>query len=259
MPSIRHRLAQWALVGLAAVGATSQRANAGFTVSYEAAKVQKTSVTGATTMNFDTNPVGVYSNVNYTSSGFGTLTSPGIAIVAADSYGGAGGSGNYLAIGAESGTTSATLTFQGAQSYFGFWWSAADANNSLDLYSGGKLLGTLATSALLNSLGATYNGNPNYGNGNSKIGADSTEKFAYINIYGTNGTTIDQVVFRNAGTGTGFEVDNISIASSYGQVTGAIQPGGVVPEPSSITLMGIGLLFSGGAWLRNRNRTAANA
>ncbi len=192
------RTAQATMLGLGLLGTAGNRAEADLIVSYEAAGVQASTVSGVTTENFDEAPAGKYSNLNGVSSAIGTFTSPGIAIVAANVYGGAGGSGNYFAIGAESGTTSATLTFNGAESYFGFWWSAADANNGVDFYSGGKLLGSFSAATALASLSSAYNGNPN-----SSQSGDTGEKFAYLDFTGTNGTTFDQVVFRNLSTGPG--------------------------------------------------------
>ncbi len=49
-----------------------------------------------------------------------------------------------------------TLTFNGPQSYFGMWWSAADVNNTLQFYSGGTLLATYTTASLFSGVGNSY-------------------------------------------------------------------------------------------------------
>ncbi len=243
------RTAKATLLGLGLMIAGTDRADAGLVLSYEAAGVQASTVSGVTTENFNSAPTGVYA-VNGYSTSIGTFTSPGIAIVAANQYGGAGGSGNYFAIGAESGTTTATLNLSGAESYFGFWWSAADANNGVALYSGTQLVATLSAANALAALGSAYNGNPN-GSG------DSGEKFAYLNITGTNGTTFDRIVFTNSGTGTGFEADNFSIRSAaQASASGTTVTNGIatVPEPSSLVMASIGGLMGVGTWFRGRRR-----
>ena len=243
------------MLGLGLVAATVDRADAALILSAEAAGVQASTIAGVTTENFNEAPVGIYPVTNQPSV-IGTFTSPGIAIVAANQYGGAGGTGTYFAIGAQSKTTTATLTFNGAQSYFGFWWSAADSLNAVDFYSGGKLLGSFSAASALAALGSAYNGNPN---GSFNGTNDPSEKFAYLNITGTNGTTIDQVVFRNSSTATGFEADNFSILAGPTSVSGTPINGGItVPEPSSLAMVSIVGLAGAGTWFRRR-RVAAEA
>ena len=248
------RTAKATLLGLGLMSAASNQADAGLILSAEAAGVQASTVSGVTTESFNEYTAGKYTSLSGVATPVGTLSSPGVAIQAADQYGGAGGSGNYFAIGSESGTTSATLALNGAQAYFGFWWSAADANNSIDFYSAGKYLGSFSAAAAMAALGSAYNGNPN-------SGADSGEKFAYLNVTGTNGTTIDQVVFRNSTLSTGFELDNLSIkATDADGPSGTIISNGIlVPEPSSLVMASIAGLIGTGTWLGNRRRTAAKA
>ena len=241
-------------LGLGLLGATAGQANAGLVLSYEAVGVQASTVADVVTETFDSYPPGTYTNINGVMSAVGAFTSPGIAIRAADLYGGAGGKGNYFAIGSQSGTTTASLALNGAQGYFGFWWSAADRNNSIDLYSAGQKIGSFAAATVLAALSPAYNGNPN-GTG------DPGEKFAYLNITGTNGTTIDRVVFNNASLASGFEADNFSVRSGPTSISGTIINGGIagVPEPSSLALASISGLMGCGAWFRNRRRTSAIA
>ena len=153
-------------------------------------------------------------------------------------YGGAGGTGDYLALGAQSGSASpVSLTFNGPQSYFGMWWSAADVNNTLKFYSGSTLLETYTTASVFTGIDSSYYGNPTP----NFLGQDSGEPFAYLNFNGTLGTTFTSVVISNAGsTGTGFESDNFSIAG--------------VPEPSSLVLGGMAATACAlaGLWRRRR-------
>ena len=238
---------QGMFLGLGVLGVATSQASAALILSYEGVGVQASTV-AATSENFDSAPVGVYNVSGGVTTSYGTLTSPGIAIVAANQYGGAGKTGNYFAIGSQSGTTSANLALSSADNYFGFWWSAADAQNSIEFYSAGRLLGSFSAGNALASLGSGYFGNPN-------DKSDPGEKFAYLNVTGTNGTTFDQIVFRNQSTGSGFESDNWAFKSNYtGGPSGTIIANGIVPEPSSVVLVAIGGLLGTGTWLRTRRR-----
>lgn len=252
------RTAQATMLGLGLLGAAANRADAALILSYEAAGVQASTVAGVTTEMFNPTGSGAIAAGRYASlnTAVGTISSPGASVLVANVYGGAGGSGNYFAVGAQSGTLSATLTLNGAESYFGFWWSAADRNNMVDFYSGGQLLGSLSTATAINALGSAFNGNPN-----SNQSGNTGEKYAYLNVTGTNGTTIDQVVFRNASLSTGFESDNFSIRSApLPGPSGTVINGGIaVPEPSSLIMASIGGLMGAGTWFRTRRRTAAQA
>jgi hypothetical protein len=113
------------------------------------------------------------------------------------------------------------------------WWSAADSNNTVSIYSGSTLLETFTASSLFGSLSNSYNGNPT----SQFLGQDSDEKFAYIDFSANGGPAFTSVVFGNSNTtATGFEIDNLSVAT--------------VPEPGSLALAATGLGFLVGlAWL----------
>ena len=246
------RTARATMLGLGLLVAAG-RADAAMILSVENAGVQSSQVAGVTTENFNSYATGTYAVTNQAST-VGNFTSPGIAVVGVDQFGGAGGSGNYFAIGIESGTTTATLTFSAAQSYFGFWWSAADAGNQIALYSAGKLLGNFSAATTIAALNSNYNGNPN-GSFNGTTNPD--QKYAYLNFTGTNGTTIDKVVFTNASLNTGFEADNFSIRAAATGISGTVVNGGfvsAVPEPSSLAMVTIVGLAGAGGWLRARRR-----
>jgi hypothetical protein len=216
------------------------QAHAGLVMSVEAAGAQISTVAGVTTETFNSFGTGQYSSLQ---TAVGTLSTSGtLAIVAADIYGGAGGTGNYFAVGAQSGSADpVTLTFKGPESYFGLWWSAADANNSVTFYSGSSALMTYndASAFSFTTPGDAYYGNPNNG-------GDTGEPFAYFNFNGTNGTTFTSVVFSNNDTtGTGFESDNFSV--------------GAVPEPPSLVLAGSSLAICAlVSWRRRRRARLAS-
>ncbi len=212
-------------------------ASAAFTTTIEAPGVQTSQVLGVTTENFNSFGTGNYTTLV---TAVGTLTSPGMAIVPANTFGGAGNVGNYFAIGAQSGQLTATLALNAPASYFGLWVSAIDMNNSMQFFSGVTLVGTFdANTSPFNSLPNTYSG----------VNNNNIDKFVYVNFTGTSGTTFDKIVFNNAILGSGFESDNWSVRSS--PTTNA------VPEPTTMTLGLIGTLMGAGiARLRRKTVVA---
>ena len=241
---------------LVAVGGTLSHAASSMVVTYEAAGVMSSPVASSYTYDFNSIGTGTKSNVSWTGWG-GTGTFSSVKVNPVDVYGGANNS-NY-AFSSES--TKTTLTFSTGVSYFGMWWSAGDAGNILDFYSGATKLFTF-TSSVLNGLSASYNGNPNTG-GNQ--GRNSGEKYAYINFFVQSGSQIDKIIAR----GSNFESDNWTLRDpAYGLVAGdeATLPGtavaqynvndagsqttvtdvsqidnAAVPEPSSLSLIALGL------------------
>jgi hypothetical protein len=183
-------------------------------------------VPGVTTETFDSFALGQYANLT---TAVGTLSTAGaMSIVTADQWGGAGGTGLYFGLGAESGSADpVTLAFGGPQSYFGMWWSAADANNMVQFYSGSTLVATYTMASAFAGLDSAYYGNP------GSPGVDLGESFAYFDFYGTDGTTFTSAVLSNAGTtGTGFEADNFSVVTA-------------VSEPSALALYGMAIATGG--------------
>ena len=205
-------------------------------LSVEKPGVQTTSQSNVTTETFDGITPGWRTSLT---SVIGTFTSPGMKIVPADQYGGVGGTGNYFAIGAESGSYTATLTLNGPQKFFGFDWEAADPYNSISFYSGTQLLATFNTSTALSTLSSAYYGNPN------NTSQDSGEKFAYFDVTDTGGPGITSVVFNNPTFGTGFEIDNMSISQTNTVPSSStiIASTAGVPEPSSLILMGVAVVL----------------
>ncbi|HLK63557.1 MAG TPA: PEP-CTERM sorting domain-containing protein [Bryobacteraceae bacterium] len=228
----------------------------------EAPSVEATTVGGATTTTFDTLTPGTYTSPLSTSIGVYNATfGPAYAIVQANSYGGAGNTGSYFAVGVQSGSEGPVLlTLNTPANFFGFWWSAGDNANSISFYSAGSLVGTFTSSQIVsllpNTPGTTvtainqsvYNTTDYYNNPN---GGDAGEPFAYVDVI-ASGVTFEQVAFNNASLGSGFESDNHSVALN---VTGP--PGTDVlveniplsdtaaPEPATFGLLGGGLtIFS---------------
>jgi len=110
-------------------------------------------------------------------------------------------------------------------SYFGFWWSAGDQYNRVDLYSGSTLYATFSTQDILTFLnngngnitalnGTTYPTKSYFGNPNRASGSnDSTEPFVYVSFVIT-GVSINKLAFYNLSTASAFESDNHSVIFS---------------------------------------------
>lgn len=235
-------------------------------VTYEAAGVMSSPVLSSFTYDFNSIGTGVKSNVSWSGwGGTGTFTS--VKVNSVDVYGGANNSNYTFA----NDSTQTTLNLSTGVSYFGMWWSAGDAGNILDFYSGATKIFTF-TSSIMSGLSSSYNGNPNTG---PNHGGNSAEKYAFINFFVQSGSQIDKVIAR----GSNFESDNWTLRDpAYGTVAGdgATLPGtavaqynvndagtqttvtdvsqintGSVPEPSSVSLLISGTI---GLLVLNRRR-----
>lgn len=180
-------------------------------VSVEAPGVQASSIEDAVTEDFDGFSTGVFTTLE---TAIGTITAADgrrFAVVGEDIYGGAGGVGRYLSVGVQSNSSGPALltTSGGPQSYFGFWWSAADPWNEISFYSEGRMVATFNTAWVLATISqlpdaASYFGNPN-------DGSVPGQAYAYINVVFTDGAAYDAVAFSNLSpTISGFETDNWS-------------------------------------------------
>jgi hypothetical protein len=219
---------------------SAARAQGTLTVYFSPPAAQSSTVSGVSTETFDALSTGVKTTA-YTSAGIGTYTGSStnpFAILAHDQFGGATDSThtkptNYIGVGGATNSTSPViLTLTQPAAYFGFWWSAGDQYNRVDLYQGSTLLATFTTQNLLtflnNGVGTvtaingttTYNTNAYFGNPNISGGSnDSTEPFVYISFKIT-GATIDKLTFYNtSATGSTFESDNHSVIFSGNSVT----------------------------------------
>lgn len=208
----------------------------------------------------------------------------------ADSYGGqwngtgspTAGTGNegYLALFNSSGGNPAgvaNITFANPLSYFGFFWTAGNASNQIELFGAGDvLLETFDTERLMAIFGANVapgqpgaktvrtlggeeiNGIDFYGQ--PTTGNTSHQPFAFLHFI-ANGeeNAITRIRLSNVETNSAFESDNHTTAlwSETGQVymptttneLVIVQP---IPEPSTYALLGAAAGI--GAWLRRRKR-----
>ena len=221
---------------------------------------QASSIAGATTEDFNSLATGVQSTP-YTSS-IGTYqfsSTAHFASLAADQYGGAGGS-RYVSLGAQSHSSApVTLALDTPANYFGFWWSAGDRNNGLSFYYNDSFITRLTTADIVNLLsanggtvtainGSTYSKAGYYGNPNNHL--DANEPFSYVNIFASD-TGFNRIVFDNSGlSSSGFETDNHSVRLSNAKPSDtsvfvkSVTATEVVvsPEPVSLSLSGLGAL-----------------
>jgi hypothetical protein len=168
----------------------------------------------------------------------GTYTGSGLQWVAANQYGGAGGTGTYPEIYT---TTGYTLSLSAGVNYFGLWFSALDAGNLLQFYNNNTLVYSFTPADFIQLVGSCpggkFCGNPN----SQFLNADSTQQFAYLNLYDQTGTFNKIVFSETIPADGGFESDNQAVAML------STTPGGTqitnVPEPAALALAG--LIFVG--------------
>jgi len=266
------------------------------TAYLSAPAVVATQVTGAVTEDFNstslltqhsggTDTGGVHT-FNWTNGAnlIGTYTAVAptgayIPIIAADQYGGAGGSPNqYMYVGKRNtnDATTVELDLQTPENYFGFWWSAGDPLNVLQIYSGSVLVATFTTADLTSFLGTSSSQNTitaisgakygpggtgtYFGNPTSAFHAqDGSEPFAYVNLV-ASGFSFDRIVFTNNGS-SGFENDNNSVYAGTLDIPDNYTAWAFVenvpvntPEPGPMGL--VAAAVAGGLAVRRRNRRA---
>lgn len=236
-------------------------------VYLSAPSAQSTFVVGATTETWNEATPGTYQTYAGAIGNYGVSGQDSFVIQAADLFGGANGS-QYMTFGAQSGNANPVkLVLTSPATYFGFWWSAGDANNGLSFYDGSTLVGRFSTATILSLLqattvtavdGAVYQSSTYFGNPNN-TSEDPAEPFAYVNFLDTGGD-ITSIVFDNSGsTGSGFENDNHSVYNGVVPVApSAVFVSTVVatPEPATwaLWLGGLGVL----AGLRRRRQKGSS-
>ena len=237
------------------------QARATVIVTYaENAGAETSSLVNSSTYTFNNLSTGVHTNVEWDEVG----TFDKLNILNADQYGGAANT-KYAVEGIGS-VSQTILNLDHASGYFGMWWSAGDASNVLDFYSGangtGTLLAQFTTANLLKALPKAYYGNPNTG---TYAGKDAGEPFAFINFFATQGTAWSSVVFKNSSS-SGFEGDNYtSRVAAYNASTDGSMPGVILeaingtqevslaqaPEPNAtLAMLLLGGLSAGGSFFR---------
>lgn len=205
-----------------------------------------------------------------------------LACGAANTYGGAGGTGVYVAPGNldENSNNSWTITFTETQRYVGFWWSAGNDQNFVQLLdaSGNDLLSPQFSAqslyqVIFNSSSRLCvvpeprgNVNPYCGNPNSQLNTTytppyangvtrgtATEPYAFIHMRFPAG--FRAIRFR----GNGFELDNLTISQTVPDLGAEEDVAGALPaysltaarvipvDPRSQSVPFPGVLLSGAA------------
>lgn len=237
-------------IAAAAILPTAAQA-ADFTVTYEAAGVQNSTAKFATKgiETFDSRATGTQTfKTDFGTGGVISGTYTGVGINSADVYGGAGGTGNYAATFSSTGySLNLSTTDSRGINYFGFWLSALDSGNQLTFYKNGTSVFNFSAAQVANLFAnmPAFNGNPN-----SNQSGNTSQPYAFLNFYDTNGT-FDKIVFSESPQVGGYESDNHTVGFFTSQSGAA-----AVPEPSTWALMFCGLGMVGAAMRRRKVRTA---
>ncbi|MBB4617732.1 PEPxxWA-CTERM sorting domain-containing protein [Sphingomonas abaci] len=222
---------------------------ADFKVSYEAAGAQNTTATFATkgVETFDGRATGTQSfKTDFGSKGVISGTYTNVGVNSADVFGGAGGTGNYASTFSGTGySLDLTTTDSRGINYFGFWLSALDRGNQLTFYKNGASVFTFSAAQIAN----LFTDKPGYyGNPNPAKSGNTSEPYAFLNFFDTNGT-FDKIVFAETPQVGGYESDNHTVGyfTGMGDAT-------AVPEPSTWALMFCGLAMVGATMRRRKVR-----
>jgi hypothetical protein len=238
-------------VSLAAVVTGAAHADIGVYVSpNDIESAEDSGITGVSTENFESRTVGAFSNfTSATINGSYSLTS-GTADIQANNVFGGFEEGNQLAVNPQTGRI--TLTLNEPVAYFGFYFTAGDAANNIDLYDGTTLVKTFSTGTLISMLpnnptatikainGSTYQTQAYYGQ--PSTGSNASEAYAYLHFIANAGTTFNRVVLSQITTaGAIFENDNHSIRATAPVIPGTLV---AIPEPDAVGLLALGALLA---------------
>ena len=150
----------------------------------------------------------------------------------ANQFGSAGGVGKHAAaLTGQSYSIDLATTDPKGINYFGYWLSALDSRNFLEVYKGGNLVFTFDPATVLAAIGnkPAYFCNPN-----PPANRNCGEPYAFVNIF-SQGDTFDRVVIRQAAGGAIYESDNHTV----GYYTD--ESGTPLPAPGALALTGLGL------------------
>lgn len=177
-----------------------------------------------------------------------------LRIIPADTYGGDAAPGDRYPVAFTSAGYSLTLAFNGGApvTYFGYWLSALDRGNLLDLYRGNQRLLTFDPATVLAAVGGCDASNPYCGKpvGPSE-GQNPAEPYVFVNFFDRSGRGFDRLVFReDSAGGGGYESDNHTVGR-FDTVSGT-----AVAAPGAAAVFGAGL-FGLGLAGRRRRRPAA--
>jgi len=178
-------------------------------------------------------------------------TTGGSKVMVNDQFGGYQ-QGNYLGI-PNGGSATITLDAGTAAQYFGFYFTAGDRYNQIQIYSGNVLLLTFSTATLIDMLPNSPTGRVTAINGNIYNTADyygqpvsnknKLEPYAYLHFITQSGVTFDKIVLTEAlGVTSVFENDNHSILATAPTLPNSlvVVP---IPEPSSLALFSLASCF----------------
>jgi hypothetical protein len=157
----------------------------------------KTSVTGATTIDFNAPGVGAPSTgfAKYSPSGISQLFTGSKSGVSATPY---LDTTRYLTLNTNQSTT---IAFDGLVNYFGLYWGSVDSYNKIEFKKDNTTLATFTGTDVAKLVSATYSKNPQYASWTSP----------YTNVYvdffsGSADKNFNKVVLSS--TGAAFESDN---------------------------------------------------